>query len=285
MLNLLYFYISNFRSTSMCAVPNMAVFCSSLISCFPVMLLRYFLKDFQMVPVAPIISGITFVFTFHMRCISIVRYLHSRIFSAFLFITFLFPEIAASISTHVPFSLSQIMTSGLLLQMVLSVCSGLFHNMVTLHSWLLSANFGTCSYHCSLSSFTLWLLLLLSLLWYSILSLYFTQTMNKVQLNFHNFKNSSESSSRVQPMSHIWKYLRQKKKVQCNCGSKNVLFPKTTKGKRNVLNTSVYMRNLYWSMPTTSIVGRCSIWVRTEASGTFWILQYTWETCPEVCPQ
>ena len=31
-LNLLYFYISTFRS--MCAVPNMAVFCSSLTSCF-----------------------------------------------------------------------------------------------------------------------------------------------------------------------------------------------------------------------------------------------------------
>ena len=34
-LNLLYFYISIFRS--MCAVPNMAVFCSSLTSCFPCM--------------------------------------------------------------------------------------------------------------------------------------------------------------------------------------------------------------------------------------------------------
>jgi len=32
-LNLLYFYISTFRS--MCAVPNMAVFWSSLTSCFP----------------------------------------------------------------------------------------------------------------------------------------------------------------------------------------------------------------------------------------------------------
>jgi len=70
-LNLLYFYISTFRS--MCAVPNMAVFCSSLTSCFPGMLLTYFLNDFEKVPVAPIITGITFVFTFHMRCTSIVR--------------------------------------------------------------------------------------------------------------------------------------------------------------------------------------------------------------------
>ena len=36
-LNLLYFYISTFRS--MCAVPNMAVFCSSLTSWFPGILL------------------------------------------------------------------------------------------------------------------------------------------------------------------------------------------------------------------------------------------------------
>ena len=58
-LNLLHFYISTFRS--MCAVPNMAVFCSSLTSCFPGMLLTYFLNDFEIVPVAPIINGITFV--------------------------------------------------------------------------------------------------------------------------------------------------------------------------------------------------------------------------------
>ena len=72
-LNLLYCYISNFRS--MCAVPNRAVFCSSLTSCFPGMLLTYFVNDFETVPVAPIITGITFVFTFHVRCISIVRLL------------------------------------------------------------------------------------------------------------------------------------------------------------------------------------------------------------------
>ena len=71
LLNLLYFYISTFRSV--CAVPNMAVFFSSLTSCFPGMLLAYFLNYFEPVPVAPIITGITFVCTFHMRCISIVR--------------------------------------------------------------------------------------------------------------------------------------------------------------------------------------------------------------------
>ena len=76
-LNLLNVYISTFRS--MCAVPSMAVFCSSLTSCFPGMLLTYFLNDFEIVPVTPIITGITFVFTFHMRCISIVRSLYIKL--------------------------------------------------------------------------------------------------------------------------------------------------------------------------------------------------------------
>ena len=94
-LNLLYFYISTFRS--MCAVPNMAVFCSSLTSCFPGILLKYFLNECEMVPVAPIITGITFVFTFHMRCIPILRSLYFRISSTSFLITFLSPEIAKSL--------------------------------------------------------------------------------------------------------------------------------------------------------------------------------------------
>ena len=120
-LNLLRFYISIFRS--MCAVSNMAVFCSSLTSCFPGMLLTYFRNDFEIVPVTPIITGITFVFTSHMRCISIVRSLYFRIFSVSFLNTFLSPEIATSINIHVPISLSRIMMSGLLLGIVLSVCT------------------------------------------------------------------------------------------------------------------------------------------------------------------
>ena len=57
-----YFYISTFRS--MFAVPHASIFCSSLMSHFPVMLLRYFLNDLEMVPVAAVITGITFAFTF-----------------------------------------------------------------------------------------------------------------------------------------------------------------------------------------------------------------------------
>jgi len=90
-LVLLFFYVSTFRS--MCAVPNMAVFCSSLTSHFPGMSLTYFLNDLEMVPVAPIITGITLVFTFHMHCISIVRSLYLKIFSASFLIIFLSPGI------------------------------------------------------------------------------------------------------------------------------------------------------------------------------------------------
>ena len=52
-LNLLYFYISTFRI--MRAVPNMAVFCSSLTSCFPGMMLAYFLNDFLIIIIIIII--------------------------------------------------------------------------------------------------------------------------------------------------------------------------------------------------------------------------------------
>ena len=60
-LALLYFYISTLQN--MCAVLNVAVFCSSITSWFPGMLLMYFLNDFVMVPVALIITGITLFLT------------------------------------------------------------------------------------------------------------------------------------------------------------------------------------------------------------------------------
>ena len=62
-LALLFFYVSTFRS--MCAVPNMDVFCSSLTSWFPGMLLMYFLNDFEMVPFATIITSITLVYYYY----------------------------------------------------------------------------------------------------------------------------------------------------------------------------------------------------------------------------
>ena len=74
MINLLivYFYIRTFRS--ICAVPIMVVFGSSLIFYFHVMLLRFFLNDSETVPAEPVITGTTFDFIFHMCPISIVRF-------------------------------------------------------------------------------------------------------------------------------------------------------------------------------------------------------------------
>ena len=53
-LNLLSFCISTFRS----AVPSMACFSTSMNSCVPVTFLTYFVNDFEIVPVAAIITGI-----------------------------------------------------------------------------------------------------------------------------------------------------------------------------------------------------------------------------------
>ena len=70
-MNVLYFCMKTFRS--MCSVTSIAVFCSYLMSRFQGMLFRNSLNDTALVPVAPIITGITFVFTFHRRCASFVR--------------------------------------------------------------------------------------------------------------------------------------------------------------------------------------------------------------------
>jgi len=56
-LYLLYFYISTFRS--MCAGPNMALFSSSLTSCFPGMLLTYFLNNFEELLLLLLISWVS----------------------------------------------------------------------------------------------------------------------------------------------------------------------------------------------------------------------------------
>jgi len=86
--------------------------------------------------------------------ISIVRSLYFKTFSASFLMTFLSPVIATSINMHVPFLLSQIMMSDLLLGTVLSVRTCWPHNMVTLFLWLVSTDGHTWSYQCLLSNFT-----------------------------------------------------------------------------------------------------------------------------------
>lgn len=67
MMKVLYVYFSTFRN--ICAVPSMVVLCTSFVSCFPGMLFTYFINDFGMVAVVPIINAIISVFKFHITCI------------------------------------------------------------------------------------------------------------------------------------------------------------------------------------------------------------------------
>ena len=90
-------YMSCYFAREMCFVPLHQHFpqyvCSaqydrfwtSFISFFLGTLLRYCASDFEMVPAAPIITGITFAFTFHTRWI-IMRSLYFNIFSAYIII-------------------------------------------------------------------------------------------------------------------------------------------------------------------------------------------------------
>ena len=120
-LNLLYFYISTFRS--MCAVPNMAVFCSSLTSCFPGMLLTYFLNDFEIVPVAPIIIIIIIIIIIMELHECFIRILRPKLFmhgaaptraTCFTKVTFLVLMIAAVVEKGIlePASLYRIEAIG-----------------------------------------------------------------------------------------------------------------------------------------------------------------------------
>ena len=52
------------------------------------MLLRYFRSDFEVVPVAPVSTGITFALTLVMECICIIRCLFLKIFFTSFLIMF-----------------------------------------------------------------------------------------------------------------------------------------------------------------------------------------------------
>ena len=134
--DVLYFHIST--CWSMCAVASMAVFCSSLISCFPGMFLRYFLNYFYMVPVAPIITGITFFLFSTCPVFLLLRFLYFKVSLASFLITFLFTKIAKSINIRALFSLSRMIISGLLIGMVLLASTCRVHHIVTLTSRLAS---------------------------------------------------------------------------------------------------------------------------------------------------
>jgi hypothetical protein len=69
-----------------------------------------------MVPVSTVIAGITVVVTFHIRSIYTVGSLYCRTLPFPFLLTLLSPEVATSISLHVPFLLPCITMSGLLFE-------------------------------------------------------------------------------------------------------------------------------------------------------------------------
>jgi len=148
MTNILYIYISTLWS--ICTMPRMAVFCSPLISSFPDKSLRYLMNDVEMVPVAPVITVITYVFTFYIQCISTAMSL--CIVTSFQFLSW---------SHFYVLKLQCILTDMFLICCHTLWCPvycegwlSVFACWSTLISWLVSTNFGTYSYQCSLTNLT-----------------------------------------------------------------------------------------------------------------------------------
>jgi len=85
----------------MCDVPNTAVFCSESIECFPGTASKFFFKLLVNIPVAPIITGTTVHFRFHIHCTSIQKLRYLNFFSASVCTTFLPAGIVTNISVNV----------------------------------------------------------------------------------------------------------------------------------------------------------------------------------------
>ena len=113
-------HCSTFRI--MCDVSSIAVFCSESIECFTCIASKFFLKLLVTIPVAPIATGTIAHFRFHIRCISIHKFLYFIFFSAPFCTTFLSAGIATSFSVHVYSLLFLIIISGLFAVTSLSLC-------------------------------------------------------------------------------------------------------------------------------------------------------------------
>jgi hypothetical protein len=90
-------------------------FVKNLLNAFPVLLTDWlFLYLLLRVHVLPKITGITMQFIFHVRWISMLRFLYVNFFSASFCITFLSDGIVASLSKKILSVLCLIIMSGLL---------------------------------------------------------------------------------------------------------------------------------------------------------------------------
>jgi hypothetical protein len=91
----------------------MAVFCSESMECLPSISSRYFLSSLVTVPVAPMAAGITKHFMFHIRWISIHKFLCFNLFSASLHVTLLPDGKDTSINVQIFSFLFFLIISGL----------------------------------------------------------------------------------------------------------------------------------------------------------------------------
>ena len=123
-----------------CDIPSLAVFCSESIECFPGTALKFFLKLLVIIPVAPVFTGTTVHFRFHIRSISIHKLQYFNFFSTSFCTTFLPAGFATSISVHVSF----------------------FCSVFNYYIWPICCKFSACVYclipqHGDISVFTHWL--------------------------------------------------------------------------------------------------------------------------------
>jgi hypothetical protein len=109
-----------------------------LISYFPIMFLEFCMSDFEIVPVAPVITGIIPVFTFHKHYISSARFYSLKPLRLLYWSHFCLLKLLCLLTGMFFFPLSRTMMSSLLLEMVLAVCTCWFQNMFTLLSQLMA---------------------------------------------------------------------------------------------------------------------------------------------------
>jgi hypothetical protein len=111
----------------MCAMPNMAVFCSSLISCSPGVLLRYCLSDFEMAPDAPI------AYLYHF-CFHSLHYYYYYYYCKIFTRNYLFPKITGAVKNHIFSCYLLTLTSYLCRFLYLYFCLPLFFTHTHTHT-------------------------------------------------------------------------------------------------------------------------------------------------------
>jgi hypothetical protein len=87
------------------------------------------------IPAAPMITGMTKHFMFHIHWISLLKFLYFNLFSDSFCITFLSDGIATSLSKQTLYFLFLIIMLGLFARTSLSVFTPWFHSTVISSSW------------------------------------------------------------------------------------------------------------------------------------------------------